>query len=442
VGGNTDLQGAVIASNQSAVDAGKNSFTTGGTLTTSDIQNSANYSASSTSVGVGTGGQTSLLGVSGVGVGVGSDKGSASSTTTAGISGIAGDKAVRSTDAETGIARIFDQERVKQEIEARTKITQEFGKAASTAWGEYANKKFVDAVDSGDEEGQACWGPSGACRAGGHAVIGGLTGGGAGAVGAATSSLTAPAFGSLLAGLGVPEAMVTGLTTAYAAGIGGVLGGTAGAAGATNEAINNNALAARMILMTVEAGGAGLAQATLKSATCVAAVGTAGVAVLNGILETANENGGKGPTLGDVNPNVFGGSDSALPADTYGTPPNGTSPPPDDDSQKSSRVEKTGSRNSGTNEITTYRAGSQEVQVNSGHGFGREHATGSFSNSTLTQSEVESAIVKDAASNSSALARTGAEVPIRTINVNGTQVGYKAVVLPNGRIVVGSYFPM
>jgi filamentous hemagglutinin len=83
VGGNTDLQGAVIASNQSAVDAGKYSFTTGGTLTTSDIQNSANYSASSTSVGVD------------------GDKGRASSTTTAGFSGIAGDKSFRGTGADT-----------------------------------------------------------------------------------------------------------------------------------------------------------------------------------------------------------------------------------------------------------------------------------------------------------------------------------------------------
>ena len=37
-----------------------------------------------------------------------SDKGQASSTTKSGISGIAANTAVRSTDAQTGIARIFD----------------------------------------------------------------------------------------------------------------------------------------------------------------------------------------------------------------------------------------------------------------------------------------------------------------------------------------------
>ncbi len=43
VAGNTDLKGAVIASTQAAVDQGKNSFNTGGSLTLSDIQNSAEY---------------------------------------------------------------------------------------------------------------------------------------------------------------------------------------------------------------------------------------------------------------------------------------------------------------------------------------------------------------------------------------------------------------
>jgi len=46
--------------------------------------------------------------------------------------------------------------------------------------------------------------PDGACRAGGHAVIGGLSGGTGGAVGAGTSNLTAPEVMSLLTDIGVP----------------------------------------------------------------------------------------------------------------------------------------------------------------------------------------------------------------------------------------------
>ncbi|RZJ06606.1 MAG: filamentous hemagglutinin, partial [Haliea sp.] len=188
----TDLKGAVIASNQSAVEQGKNSFSTGGTLTTSDIQNQADYKASSASVGVGTGMVGKNLGISGVGIGVGSDKGSASSTTTAGISGIAGDTAVISTDKETGIQRIFDKEKVQEEIDAQVVITEAFGREATSAWGAYANNKLTDAVASGDEDAAACWGTQGACRAAGHAVVGGLTGGSDGVIGSTGASMTAP----------------------------------------------------------------------------------------------------------------------------------------------------------------------------------------------------------------------------------------------------------
>ncbi|WP_332750465.1 hemagglutinin repeat-containing protein, partial [Hydrogenophaga sp.] len=138
VQGNTDLIGGAITSNQAAVEQGKNSFTTGGTLSLSDVQNKAEYSASSTSVGVGGGSDGKKKGMTGVGVGVGSDSGNASSTTTAGISSIAGDVAMRSTDAETGIARIFEKERVQKEIDAQVKITEMFGREASKAIGDHA----------------------------------------------------------------------------------------------------------------------------------------------------------------------------------------------------------------------------------------------------------------------------------------------------------------
>ncbi|TGV07350.1 hypothetical protein E4695_09840 [Alcaligenaceae bacterium 429] len=52
VNGNTDLKGAAITSSQQAVDEGLNRLTTG-TLTTSDIENHANYKGSSVSLGGG-----------------------------------------------------------------------------------------------------------------------------------------------------------------------------------------------------------------------------------------------------------------------------------------------------------------------------------------------------------------------------------------------------
>ena len=124
VGGNTDLKGGAITSTQAAIHQNKNTFQTGGTLTTSDIQNKASYDASSVSVNVGTGGSPMPgQGLSSTlsGAGLGKDSGSTSSVTTAGISGIAGDTAKRTGDNAQGIGKIFDADKVRQEIQAQTK---------------------------------------------------------------------------------------------------------------------------------------------------------------------------------------------------------------------------------------------------------------------------------------------------------------------------------
>jgi filamentous hemagglutinin len=147
VQGNTDLKGGAITSTQAAIDNNKNTFQTGGTLTTSDIQNKADYKATSVSVSVGVGssplpgqGLSSTL----TGAGLGKDSGSTSSTTTAGISGIAGDTAKRTGDNAQGIGKIFDADKVRQEIQAQTQITQEFGKQASTAIASYSEQQKKD----------------------------------------------------------------------------------------------------------------------------------------------------------------------------------------------------------------------------------------------------------------------------------------------------------
>jgi filamentous hemagglutinin len=92
----------------------------------------------SVSVGAGGGipGQGLSAGLSGAGMG--KDSGSTSSTTTAGISGIAGDTGKRTGDNAQGIGKIFDADKVRQEIQAQTKITQEFSKQASTAIASYS----------------------------------------------------------------------------------------------------------------------------------------------------------------------------------------------------------------------------------------------------------------------------------------------------------------
>ncbi len=142
VQGKTELVGGQITSTQAAVDAGKNSFTSQGGTSLQDLQNTAAYSAQSFSIGLGAGSQPGKSMSAGMsGVGFGKDKGSASSTTTAGISGVAGNAAARTGDASTSIKPIFDADKVKKEIEAQVKITQEFNKQAGKAITDYANNQ-------------------------------------------------------------------------------------------------------------------------------------------------------------------------------------------------------------------------------------------------------------------------------------------------------------
>ena len=108
-----------------------------GALTTTDLHNRASFEAQSVSVAVGTSGGKVTPG----GVGFGLDKGSASSVTTAGISGVAGNTAARTGDKETGIGQIFNKEQAQQEVAAQVAITQEFGKQASMAVGDYAGSQ-------------------------------------------------------------------------------------------------------------------------------------------------------------------------------------------------------------------------------------------------------------------------------------------------------------
>lgn len=172
VAGNTDLKGAVIASSKTAVKNNKNSLTTQ-TITVSDIENKAEYDAESMSASIGTNIQAGEAMLSGAGIG--SDSGDESSTTVSGISDgnititdETKQQAITGTDAaltvasvnrdvtvnESGevvdsqgnstahsIAPIFDAEKVAQEIQAQTTITQAFSQQASSAVAQYTHSK-------------------------------------------------------------------------------------------------------------------------------------------------------------------------------------------------------------------------------------------------------------------------------------------------------------
>ena len=259
VQGGTTLTGGAITSTQAAIDNNKNSFNTGGTLTTSDIQNKAEYNASGFQVNASISTDKNGKTTPGGGAGIGSESGNASSTTQAAISGIAGNTAARTGDKESGIAQIFDKDKVKDSVNGQIAITAEFGKQASKAVGDYAQTKMNKALSLQAQAAQTSdpaqrdallqqatdlqnqWGDNGTMRLTLHTVIGGLTGGVGGAAGAAAGTLSAPAVADALQNAGIDASGVLGQTiTALAStAAGAAVGGTAGAVAAGNEVVNN-----------------------------------------------------------------------------------------------------------------------------------------------------------------------------------------------------------
>jgi filamentous hemagglutinin len=251
---NTALVGAVIASNQAALENARNSFRTGGALSITDIQNTASFKGEAVGASVGVGTQPAgSMGLSGVGVGIGSAGGNAASTTTAGISGIAGNTAVRTGDAETGLQRIFDADKVQREINAQVAITQAFTREAPKAVATFSDNQAKELRNAGKEEEAKKWDEGGTLRVVLHTLMGAFGGGASGAAGAAVSASAAPLMNQLqdgiasslqTAGLSADAAkgIAQGIAGLTAAGVGAAVGGAQGAASAATVDFNNRQL--------------------------------------------------------------------------------------------------------------------------------------------------------------------------------------------------------
>jgi filamentous hemagglutinin len=282
VKGNTDLKGAVIASNQTAIDNNRNSLTTG-TLTHSDIENHSDYKASGVNlsggysqsmgggksagspntVGQGTtwSAQQFGTGVQGAAAGVSSDSGNASSTTHSGISqgaltitdeagqqqktGQSASEAAASIqsnvltgDGSNGLQKNWDGQKLLQEQAANAQIMATFGQQASKAAGTYADQQAIAARRADNEAEARKWDEGGEYRTALHAGIGALTGGVQGAVGAALSATALPEIGERIAALNLPDSVRDALNASIGAALGAV-GGASGAAAGLNQAGNN-----------------------------------------------------------------------------------------------------------------------------------------------------------------------------------------------------------
>ncbi|MGJ7500266.1 hemagglutinin repeat-containing protein [Variovorax sp. ZT5P49] len=277
VAGNTDLKGAVIESTQAAIDAGKNSFNTGGTLTMVDLQNVSQSSGSSYSVSgsVGIGYTTAPTAATdtapardmtaswagpnnrpGGSAGIGSYSGNnQTSVTRSGISGIAGGQSVRTGDTSSAgkLIKDWNTQTIVKDVQAQAQITQQFNQNAAREIGTYAGNQAAQLrtqakVETDPAKQQALlneasqWDEGGSYRVALHTAAGALGGGIGGALGAGASAALMPRIGLAIADMDLPAPVAQALGAVSAAAIGGMTGGTAGAASAYSVDINNRQL--------------------------------------------------------------------------------------------------------------------------------------------------------------------------------------------------------
>ena len=149
------------------------------------------------------------------------------------------------------LLQTFDKGKATQELKDGVAVTAAFGKAAFKTAGDYAEQKVKDAVAAcgGNSNASNCpeadkWKEGGAYRAALHAVVGAISFGQAGALGAMTAELAYRPLRDALTQAGFAEdslaynMLMIGAKSMIAAGV----AGTGGAAAAFNADANNRQL--------------------------------------------------------------------------------------------------------------------------------------------------------------------------------------------------------
>ncbi|MFJ3045274.1 hypothetical protein ACIPEN_05540 [Herbaspirillum chlorophenolicum] len=187
-------------------------------------------------------------------MGFANESGSDASVTKSGISGIAGDTAVRSDkDSSNALVKNWNAQELQADVEAQAKIMEAFGKQAALGIGTYATSKLNELnrkIDSETDpqkkeqlEAEAKnWAEGGAYRTALHAAAGALGGGLAGAAGATVSSVSMPMIADVIGKMDAPQAVKQALEQVAAAALGAAVGGTQGLASAVSVEANNRQL--------------------------------------------------------------------------------------------------------------------------------------------------------------------------------------------------------
>lgn len=161
VDGKTTLIGGAITTTDAAVAAGLNNYVSKGGIVTQDIENTTSYEGDAIQVGVSLGMTENKPQANTNGLGYGTDSNSDSSTTRAGITGIAGNSGI-TTDNQAEYAgaldNVFNETRVNEELGAQVEITQAFDqerrkiKTELNQDEEKYRKAAKEAIENGDRD--------------------------------------------------------------------------------------------------------------------------------------------------------------------------------------------------------------------------------------------------------------------------------------------------
>lgn len=99
---------------------------------------------------------------------------------------------------------MFDATRVNEELGAQTQITQEFGKEAPKAVGDFAASRQLDLIEQGKVDEADKWAEGGAYRVAMHTLVGAIaTGSVEGALSSGTTAVSIPVVSRYLDEKGV-----------------------------------------------------------------------------------------------------------------------------------------------------------------------------------------------------------------------------------------------
>ena len=196
--GKGNFIGGVFTNSADAQANGKSNIVFKQGVTSQDINNTTSYDGDAFSAGVSIGDITDKPQANMNGLGYGTDSDSDSSITKGGVSGYNDPEGILTTENREALGGklddVFDANRVNKELGAQTQITQEFGKEAPKAVGDFAANRQLALIEQGKVDEADKWSEGGAYRVALHILVGAIaTGSAEGALASGTTAVSIPA---------------------------------------------------------------------------------------------------------------------------------------------------------------------------------------------------------------------------------------------------------